>query len=193
MKTINREQTNFDYYRKEVLKEFQNCKESSEKELYALKSIKRAKKKDWSDFQSFLKNFSCPDDVRMYYDDGYWSKAIKIWYAGESISIDRDTHDEKIVEEIRKTNPERIISSSYYKDSVEFTPDEFMGQIQKWIDYREKVIKEYTESIENFESICDGLWEKIRGVCEYISSINSNAYQFKNLAWDTLKHFYHYE
>jgi hypothetical protein len=57
-----------------------------------------------------------------------------------------------------------------------------MGQIQKWIDYREKVIKEYNESIENFDNICDGLWEKIRGVCEYICSINSNAYQFKNLA-----------
>lgn len=193
MKTINRENTHFDYLSKKILEEFQSCKESLEKELYALKSIKRAKKKDWSDFQSFIKNFSCPDDVRMYYDDSYSTKAIKIWYAGEYVSIDRETHNEEFVKEIEKTNPERVTHSSYYKDSVEFTPDEFMGQIQKWINYREKVIREYSESIENFDNICNELYKRIESVLEYIGKIECNAYQFKNLAGDTVKQFYGYK
>lgn len=190
MTTINRQSTHFDFYKEDILKEFLNWKECYTKELYALKSIKRVHKKDWTDFQSFLKNFSCPDDVSIYYWDFNY---IKIRHAWECVSIQEYSVDEKFVANVASKNPERVIKESFLKDRVYYTPDELMDEINKLIEYREKSIKEYEESIKNFDKTCDELWDKMGELLEFISSIDKNAYDFKKIAAKTIEHFTQYK
>jgi hypothetical protein len=80
---IKRENTYFDFYKNERLKELLEYKTSYEKKLHALKSIKRETKKNGSDFQNFLKNFSSSDpDVKIQRGglSGLRGAYITFWY-----------------------------------------------------------------------------------------------------------------
>ena len=170
MKTIiTRADTRFDYCKSNVLKELTERLEQRKVEVEWLKLIKRAKKKDWTDFQSFLKNYSYPDNLSMNYD-GYG--CIKIRYKGESVSIAYDTVDEKFIQSV---DPERVVHNYGLRDKVYYTPSEFYDRIQENIKWREEDIEDTSDTLQHFEELSDLLWLKLNPVLEYISNIWDNA------------------
>ena len=186
----------FDYRRKSTLDDFLKRKDQYEKELYALRSIKRVHKKDWTDFQSFLKNFSFPDDVYVRCDSSYklfWTDII-FRYKWEEISLENVSTDKEFLEKIKETNPERIIKETLLRDRVYFTPDEFMEhKVKKAIEWRENALAELQIAIVKFDIICWEIYEKIVPLLDYIWSLEYEAYDFKKLASKTVDNFTNYK
>ena len=154
--------TNYEYYKANALKKLQADLETYEAEIEILQQVKRVYKKDWADFQSYLKNFDCWDKVKMYfeYDDciklyswmSWQSQSVSLWY----IKSHKD-----FVEEIRKTQPERIIKSDWEVDRVKLTPAEFMEEVKDWIERRQKRVEFIKNTIKNSDSLFDDLIKKL--------------------------------
>lgn len=183
---------NFEWNRKKILSDFLERKEQYEKELYALRSIKRVHKKDWSDFQSFIKNFSYDDEVSVSFDSWYklfWTD-IKFRYKWEHVRLENVSTDKKFLEEVREKNPDRIIKETLLVDRVYYTPDEFMEhEVKKAIEWRENALAELKIAIVKFDIICWELLEKIKVLTDYIGSIEYEQYSFKKLAEKTINDF----
>ena len=185
----------FDDFREDARKKLLDRKESCEKELYALRSIKRVKKKDWTDFQSFMKNFSMADDVSYRVDWSYrlfWNDII-IYYKWVEVILSNCTTDKEFVEGIRSKTPDRVVRESLLHDRVYYTPDEFIEyQVNKKIEYREDYLAELELAIVQFDSTCWDLYDKLLPVLECIKSIKHESYTFKKIAADTLEQFTDY-
>lgn len=190
--TIN---SRFDSYREEARKDLLERKEQYENELYALRSIKRVKKKDWSDFQSFMKNFSIADDVSYDIDGSYrlfWNDII-IHCRWEEVILSNCSTDKEFVNEIRSKNPERVVKEALLYDRVYYTPDEFIiHEVNKKIQQREDALAELELAIVQFDLICWNLYEKLLPVFEYIKEIKHEQYTFKKIASKTLDQFTDY-
>lgn len=186
----------FDYDRKNILNDLLKRKDQYEKELYALRSIKRVYKKDWSDFQSFIKNFSYDEDVSVSFDSSYklfWTD-IKFRYKWEHVRLENVSTNKEFLEKIRATAPDRIIKETLLCDRVYYTPDEFMEhEVKKAIEWRENALSGVTIAITKFDIICWELYEKIEPLLKYIKSIEYEAYSFKKLADTTISTFYDYK
>lgn len=187
---------NFDYNRKKILGDLLKRKEQDENELYALRSIKRVHKKDWSDFQSFLKNFSYADDVYVRCDSSYklfWTDII-FRYKWDEVCLSNCSTDKEFLEKVNETNPDRIVKEYWLKDRVYFTPDEFIDyKVNKAIKYREDDLAEVTIAITKFDIICWELYDKIKVLTDYIWSLEYEAYSFKKLASKTIDDFTNYK
>lgn len=107
-------------------------------------------------------------------------------------SIDLQDHsiNEDFIEQVKKTQPERVISESYLKDRVYFTPSEFMQEIEKNIARIKKSIVEYEDRIKNFEKDTNEMFEKMIPLLEFLDSKKDHYYEFKQIASDTIKNFY---
>lgn len=162
-------------------------KKSYEIELEGLRKIKRVYKKDWQPFANFLKNFDWGEDVHFYYESLWY---IKIRYKGEYVSIKQDTIDKDFVEKIEKTNPERVIKESYSYPRVIFNVAEFYEEIQKMIGYKQKNLETVSRAIDNFEKITEELYKRIKGVMDYLDTLGDKYYDFREIASETLKHYY---
>ena len=180
-------------------KELQDFLISYKNELEILKSIKRVKKKDWSDFQNFLKNFSIMDWIKMYYDDLWYKEDIKIsWYINnryEKIYLNTYSIDENFVKEIEKSDPTRVIKNTRRKDHVYYNVDEFMQEISKKIDRIEKHIKELEKTLENIDQKIEKLEKLLDPLLDFIwNSEDWNIARYlKEISEITIKNFYDYK
>lgn len=188
--TITRNDTRFDYHKDIILKDLTDRLEQRKVEIEWLKLIKRVQKKDWTDFQSFLKNFDYPDSVGMGYD---MLDYIKIWHNWEHVDIQRYTVDDEFVKKVAETNPERVVRSPCLRDRVFYTPSEFYDEIQFQIKWREESVEELETTLKNFDKTCDELFNKLEWVLSFISSIDSKAYYFKEIVAKTVEHFTKYK
>ena len=127
----------------------QETVDSYKAQIQIMQEVKRVYKKDGSDFQSYLKNFDTGEKVKIYYE---YDDCIKLYSRmtgnSESVSLWYIKSHKDFVEEVRKTQPERIIKSDWKVDRVKLTPDEFMQEIKDNIEWRQQRI-EFLESIIN--------------------------------------------
>ena len=173
---------------------------SYKNQIEMLKTVKKVHKKDWSDFQNFLKNFTYADWLKMYYYDLVWEKdeIILSWYMNneyEKIYLYTYTSDEDFIEKIEKSDPWRIVKPSCYKDRVYYTVEEFMQQIQdriekytKNVEELEKTLENYDKNIEKLESLLDPLLQFIWNV----EDIDIARY-LRDIAKVTIGSFYDYK
>ena len=157
--------TNYEYYKANAIKKLQADLQTFEAEIEILKQVKRVYKKDGTDFQNFLKNFDCWEQVKMYYE---WDDCIKLYswmsWSCQSVSLWYIKSHKDFVEEIRKTQPERIIKSDWKVDRVKLTPSEFMEEVKDWIERRQKRVEFIKNTIENSDWLFKDLIEKLEAV-----------------------------
>ena len=191
---IKRENTYFDFYKNERLKELLEYKTSYEKQLHALKSIKRETKKNGSDFQNFLKNFSSSDpDVKIQRGglSGLRGAYITFWYKWERIDLENSTIREDFITEIEKKDPKRVIKESYLKPYVYYTPTEFFNTIQEAIEKMTEKLKKINTEINSFEEETDKLFEKMIPLLEFLKDNEKvSNYTLRQITRDTFKHYY---
>lgn len=187
MKTLENYSKN-DYYFKNSLEKEKNdllyYVESTKKKIEILKSIKRIYKKDWSNFQNFLKNFELKDWYIYYeYNDIVFSKN---W---EKVYLNRYSIDKDFIENIRKIDPNRILKLSYSIEKVEFNENEIEIEIKKEIEKLSQYLVKYEKQLKNFDKNCDKLSKKLDQFLEFLSTLD-NYSDFRDIASDTIKHFY---
>lgn len=184
------------YYNKvkqEKLAELQDYIQSCIDKINILDSVKRIHKKDWSDFQNFLKNFETPDKVYIWYEYSRITIYSYIDWKKREIMINKYTCDKDEIENYRKTSPDRIISELYCKDSVYYTPDEIMLQIEKSKNQIKENLKKYQSILWDFENTCETLLKKLDPLLDFLQELkskNDSCYEFKEIAIETLKSFY---
>lgn len=177
-------ENNLNYYKAEVLKQLVSYKETTEKQLAILKSIKRVKKKDWTDFQDFLRNFQVWIGSIKLQNYRLTGHSYEIWNYETSVDIDAFYnlhHNENLRKKFETEAPERIVHEFWLVDHVIMTVDEFEQAIKDKISMYEEHLKKEIEAIEQFES--DFL--KISTVFdELVKAINScnegSQYQIRN-------------
>lgn len=177
-----------DYYFKRTLEKEKNDLlwyiDSCKKRIDILKSIKRIHKKDWSNFQNFLKNFELKD-WSIYYDyndivfSRNWEKAYIHRY-----SIDKD-----FIENIRKIDPKRIIKLAYELEKIEYNENEIEIEIQKSIKKEKQYLEKLEKQLKNFDKNIDKLSKKLDQFLIFLSSLD-NYSNFKNICKETIEHFY---
>lgn len=189
---ITKENTYFDSYKKEQLKELLTRKETKEKQLFALEHIKRETKKDWSDFKDICKNFWTTSDlVRIRTEaGGLCGFDFVFWYAWDSINIKAYTTNEKFIEEIRKTAPERIISWGYLIDRVFLTAWEIMQEIQQEIERLKKSLENLNEQIRNFEEKSNELFDSMTPLFDFLEKQGESYRDYRQIAKKTIDHLY---
>lgn len=187
---------NFNQSIKKAKGELQTRLNSYKNQLIILRSIKRIYKKDWSYFQNFLKNFETMDWINMSYS---WiiekNDEIKIsWYINneyEKIYINTYTIDKDFVEEIRKSDPTRIVENLYLKDRVYYTIEEFYQKIQEKIQRTEKHIEKLENSLSKFNETIKNLEKLINPILFYIADLKDSnlSIRCKEIVEKTIKNF----
>ena len=183
----------FDKTKQDQLKELIYHKQSCIDKINILDSVKRIHKKDWSDFQNFLKNFTAWENIHIYYEMSRITIKSYVNWEKREIIIDRYTCDEKEIEEYRKSDPDRIVTQSYLKDCVYYNPDEIMIQIEKEKEKFKKSLIKYEIEIENFENNCKELLSKLDPLLDFLQdqhTKNDWYYSYKKIAIETIKTFY---
>lgn len=163
--------TNYEYYKANAIKKLQSDLETYEAEIEILQQVKRVYKKDWTDFQSYLKNFDCWDKVNMYFE---FDDSIKLcsWISWkcQSVSLWYIKSHKDFVEEIRKIQPERIIKSDWKIDRVKLTPSEFMDEVKDWIERRQKRVEFIKNTLKNSDWLFKDLIEKLGAVNQILET-----------------------
>ena len=161
-----------------------------EKQLKGLNWITRVYKKDWSEFQAFLKNFSCQDWISLYrksypFEDYYYIRSD--W---QEISIKNYSIDENFIKEIEKSNPERIIKESFLKDRVLLNPNEFYQEIQKEKQYRINRINSINKELDFLENKSQEIEILINPILEYLDKFDYEFYDIRELFSKTIENYF---
>ena len=179
------------YFTEAVKKEKQNlidCVEETKNRIQLLKSIKRVYKKDWSNFQNFLKNFT--SDLPNF--DIYYSYSdIKIRSYPTEAYIRRyrikDYWKDPYFEKIEKEDPRRIIRSYWLMDKIEYTIDEIMENIKIQIEKEEKYLKENETELQNYDKNVEKLQEKLEDLEKFFIPLGDWYYKMKTIAKEFLQ------
>lgn len=154
MKTTKKFIPENDYYFNSIVKqkkdEIVKYIDKTKKEIELLRSIKIVTKKDWSEFQNFVKNFKFDwIDWKMYIRSYPFSDQIEISNYPIEIDIYRYSNDPEFLKTIDQS---RIIKESCIKDYVYYNVKEFYNEIQKTIKNRQKRLDQYENELKNFDN-----------------------------------------
>lgn len=193
MKNLKTFDPSTDYYFNQIVKEkkenLNHYIEKTKKEIELLKSIKIVTKKDWSEFQNFIKNFQL--DWKMYIRSYPFENQIRICNYPIEIDIYRYSNDKEFLENIDQS---RIIKESYIKDYAYFTVTEFYNEIQKTIEIRKNRLEKYEKELENFDSDLKESIEILKNVYDLFNKLDSRLensyYDQKDILEKTIKNFY---
>ena len=192
-KTFNPEN---DYYFNSIVKQKKeqiiNSIDRTKKEIELLKSIKIVTKKDWSEFQNFVKNFKFDwIDWKIYIRSYPFSDQIEISNYPIEIDIYRYSNDPEFLKTIDQS---RIIKESYIKDYAYYNVHEFYNEIQKTIEIRQKRLEKYQKELENFDNDLKQTIEILKKIYDQFNELNNKIdhwyYAQKEILENTIKHFY---
>lgn len=157
-------------YKEKAFKKLVEAKNYTEKQLELLKSVKRVRKKDWTDFQSLWKNFAC--DLWTFRQQSY-SDCVYLENYETSVYIKTYynlNNEKELKEKYEKEAPERIVKEYWLVDRVFLNADEIWGEIQDKIVYYENYLKTKKEAVKNFEKVYwkieKAYWELVKAVTE---------------------------
>lgn len=157
-----------DYSKEKVKQELETRLSQHERSLEFLKTIKRKKKKDGTDFKNLIQNFE--GKIR---HDNYNSEFLDyfyIWYGDAKVTINKYTSDEKFVAE----HPDRVVDRwSYLKPIVYYNADEIMELINERIEREELKIQAINSNLRELDKIWDWLIEKLEPLVKYIEQFES--------------------
>ena len=196
MKTIKKFNPENDYYFSSIVKQKKeqiiNSIDRTKKEIELLKSIKIVTKKDWSEFQNFVKNFKFDwIDWKIYIRSYPFDHEIRIMNYPIEIDIYRYSNDPEFLKTIDQS---RIIKGWIIKDYVYYTVKEFYNEIQKTIEIREKRLEKYQKELENFDNDLKATIESLKNIYDQFNKLNNKIdhwyYTQKEILENTIKHFY---
>ena len=193
MKNLKTFDPSNDYYFNQIVKEkkenLNHYIEKTKKEIELLESVKIVYKKDWSEFQNFIKNFQL--DWKMYIRSYPFEDQIRICNYPIEIDIYRYSNDKEFLENIDQS---RIIKESCIKDYAYFTVKEFYNEIQKTIEIRKNRLEKYQKELENFDSDLKVTIEILKNVYDLFNKldqkIENSYYDQKEILEKTIKNFY---
>lgn len=193
MKNLKTFDPSTDYYFNQIVKEkkenLNHYIEKTKKEIELLESVKIVTKKDWSEFQNFIKNFQL--DWKMYIRSYPFENQIRISNYPVEIDIYRYSNDKEFLENIDQS---RIIKESCIKDYAYFTVTEFYNEIQKTIEIRKNRLEKYQKELENFDSDLKVTIEILKNVYDLFNKldqkIGNSYYDQKEILEKTIKNFY---
>jgi len=192
-KTFNPEN---DYYFNSIVKqkkdEIVKYIDKTKKEIELLRSIKIVSKKDWSEFQNFVKNFKFDwIDWSMIIRSYPFSEQIRISNYPIEIDIYRYSNDPEFLKTVDQS---RIIKESCIKDYVYYNVKEFYNEIQKTIEIRQKRLEKYQKELENFDNDLKTTIEILKKIYDQFNELNQKMdhwyYTQKEILENTIKHFY---
>lgn len=196
MKTTKKFNPENDYYFNSIVKqkkeELIKYIDKTKKEIELLKSIKIVTKKDWSEFQNFVKNFNFDwIDWKIYIRSYPFDKAIRISNYPIEIDIYRYSNDPEFLKTIDQS---RIIKESCIKDYVYFNVKEFYNEIKKTIEIRQKRLDKYQKELENFDNDLKQTIEILKNIYDQFNELNQKInnwyYTQKEILEYTIKNFY---
>lgn len=193
MKNLKTFDPSTDYYFNQIVKEkkenLNHYIEKTKKEIELLESVKIVTKKDWSEFQNFIKNFQL--DWKMYIRSYPFENQIRISNYPIEIDIYRYSNDKEFLENIDQS---RIIKESCIKDYAYFTVTEFYNEIQKTIEIRKNRLEKYQKELESFDSDLKVTIEILKNVYDLFNKldqkIENSYYDQKEILEKTIKNFY---
>ena len=198
MKTIKFNPEN-DYYFNSIVKqkkeEIIKYIDKTKKEIELLKSIKIVTKKDWSEFQNFVKNFKFDwIDWKIYIRSYPFDREIRIMNYPIEIDIYRYSNDPEFLKTIDQS---RIIKGWIIKDYAFYTVKEFYNEIQKTIEIREKRLEQYQNELENFDNDLKATIENLKNIYDQFNELYQKFdqrrywyYTQQEILEYTIKHFY---
>lgn len=196
MKTIKTFNPENDYYFNSIVKqkkeELIKYIDKTKKEIELLKSVKIVTKKDWSEFQNFVKNFNFDwIDWKIYIRSYPFDHEIRIMNYPIEIDIYRYSNDPEFLKTIDQS---RIIKGWIVKDYAFYTVKEFYNEIQKTIEIREKRLEKYQKELENFDNDLKATIEILKNVYDQFNELNNKIdhwyYTQKEILEYTIKNFY---
>ena len=196
MKTIKTFNPENDYYFNSIVKQKKeqiiNSIDRTKKEIELLKSIKIVTKKDWSEFQNFVKNFNFDwIDWKIYIRAYPFDDEIRISNYPIEIDIYRLSHDPEFLKSIDQS---RIINGWVIKDYAYFTVKEFYNEIQKTIENRQKRLEKYENELKDFDNDLKVTIEILKKIYDQFNELNEKIdhwyYSQKEILENTIKHFY---
>lgn len=168
-------------YKQQTLDKLIEARDTAKKQLELLKSIKRVYKKDWTEFQNLLKNFSSDLwEFRIYYWDMLYFEhypikvPLKMYYNLRYESDKREKYE--------KEAPERIVKEPCIVDRVFLNANELREEIQDRVLYYENYLKEQNENVKNFEKMYNKIEKVYWKLIDTINEANKTAqYEYKDM------------
>lgn len=182
----------FNYEINNTKKELQEFLVSYKNELEMLKTVKREKKKDWNDFQNFLKNFSCWKNTSLTYDSDNYKLVGYINWNYERVYLNSYSIDKDFIEKVRENEPERIVKMAYEVEKVFYTPQEFFEiEIKNKIDRTEKQISKTEKAISEFDETQKEIEKNLIPLLEFIQSQDDSVRRYvRKIIETTISHYY---
>ncbi len=196
MKTTKKFNPENDYYFNSIVKQKKeqivNSIDRTKKEIELLKSIKIVTKKDWSEFQNFVKNFNFDwIDWKIYIRSYPFDDEIRISNYPIEIDIYRLSHDPEFLKSIDQS---RIINGWVIKDYAYYNVHEFYNEIQKRIENRQKRLEKYENELKDFDNDLKVTIEILKKIYDQFNELNQKMdnwyYTQKEILENTIKHFY---